>query len=190
MRWPNFKFFWGREQQLINSTICVWTRVRTPLFSSSTNSLLLSSWATWDNRKVVWKDVYFSAKFSWTSLLSDHKVPNGDVEQDSWHHTAFPLSSLHLETVVVVSFCTSEIVVKALDEKDNLDNLEYATKAVPVYAVKSWCRTVSAVPCTARWWWWHQLLLFVVACSGLHWCVLPSQCLSLLLMLAIIPDCL
>ena len=56
MRWPNFKFFWGREQQLINSTICVWTRVRTPLFSSSTNSLLLSSWATWDNRKVVWKD--------------------------------------------------------------------------------------------------------------------------------------
>ena len=86
---------------------------------------------------MVWKDVYFSAKFSWTSLLSDHKIPNGDVEQDSWHHTAFPLSSLHLETVVVVSFCASEIVVKALDEKDNLDNLEYATKAVPVYAVKS-----------------------------------------------------
>ena len=40
----------------INSTISVWTRARSPLFSSNLNSLLLCNRATWDNSEIVWKD--------------------------------------------------------------------------------------------------------------------------------------
>ena len=29
----------------------------------------------WPNFKFIWERVYFSATFSWTSALSDHKVP-------------------------------------------------------------------------------------------------------------------
>ena len=42
------------------------------LYSSNINSHLLSNWATWDNFDL---GVYFSATFSLTSPLSDHKVP-------------------------------------------------------------------------------------------------------------------
>ena len=37
----------------INSTISVWIRARSPLFSSNQNSLLLSNKANWDNREKV-----------------------------------------------------------------------------------------------------------------------------------------
>ena len=37
----------------INSTISVWTRARSPLFSSNQNSLLLSNRTNWDNREKV-----------------------------------------------------------------------------------------------------------------------------------------
>ena len=40
----------------INSTISVLTRMRSLLVSSNINSLLLSKWATCDNREMVWKD--------------------------------------------------------------------------------------------------------------------------------------
>ena len=62
----------------INSTIPVWTRARSLLFSSLPKSLLLSKWAPWDNRKQKVKgcEVYFSATFSWTSPLSGRKVHN------------------------------------------------------------------------------------------------------------------
>ena len=49
-------FFDHRNGNTINSTISVWTRVRAPFFSSNWNSLLLSNWATWNNREMVWKD--------------------------------------------------------------------------------------------------------------------------------------
>ena len=39
-----------------NSTISVWTRAQSPLFSCNINSLLSSNWATWDNREIDWKD--------------------------------------------------------------------------------------------------------------------------------------
>ena len=50
------KFFEHGNGKAINSTISVWTRARPPLFSSNINSLLLSNWATWGNREMVWKD--------------------------------------------------------------------------------------------------------------------------------------
>ena len=52
--------------------------MRPLLFSSNINSLLLSKWATCDNREMVWKDTesVFQRRFSWTSLLSDRKLPN------------------------------------------------------------------------------------------------------------------
>ena len=58
VKWPkNLSFFWGRERQGVkNSTICVWTKLRPPLFSSNINFLLLSNCATRDNRQMVWKD--------------------------------------------------------------------------------------------------------------------------------------
>ena len=40
----------------INSTLSVWTRAPSPLFSSNQNSLLLSNRANWDNREKVSKD--------------------------------------------------------------------------------------------------------------------------------------
>ena len=49
-------FFEDGNSKTINSTISVWTRARPPLFSCNINSLLLSNWATWDNREMVWKD--------------------------------------------------------------------------------------------------------------------------------------
>ena len=49
-------FFQHGNGNAINSTISVWTRVRPPFFSCNLNSLLLSNWATWNNREMVWKD--------------------------------------------------------------------------------------------------------------------------------------
>ena len=73
VKWPNFNFTWERERKAINSTISVWTRVRSLLFSSIPNSLLLSSWVHKDNREKKNERMrsLFSAKFSWTSPLSD-----------------------------------------------------------------------------------------------------------------------
>ena len=61
----------------INSTISVWTRARSPLFSSSQNPLPLNNRVNWDNREKVQKgcEVDVSVTFSWTSPLSDRKVP-------------------------------------------------------------------------------------------------------------------
>ena len=62
-----------------NSTISVWTRARSPLFSSSINSLLSSNWATWDNREIDWKGAksIFQRCFQGSRrLVSDCKVPN------------------------------------------------------------------------------------------------------------------
>ena len=77
VKWPNLKFFEDGNAKAINSTISVWTGVRSPLFSSNKNSLLLSNRATWDNREMGWKDAesIFSVTFSWTLPLSDRKVP-------------------------------------------------------------------------------------------------------------------
>ena len=65
VKWPNFNFTWERESKAINSTISVWTRVRSLLFSSNPNSLLLSSWVHEDNRekKVKGCEVYFQQSF-------------------------------------------------------------------------------------------------------------------------------
>ena len=54
VKWPNF--FEDRNGKAIKSAISVWTLARPPLFSSTINSLLLSNWATWDNREMVCKD--------------------------------------------------------------------------------------------------------------------------------------
>ena len=54
VKWPNF--FEDRNGKAIKSAIFVWTLARPPLFSSTINSLLLSNWATWDNREMVFKD--------------------------------------------------------------------------------------------------------------------------------------
>ena len=48
VKWPIFEFTWVYGNgKTIDSTIFVWTRVRSPLFVSKINSLLLSNWATW-----------------------------------------------------------------------------------------------------------------------------------------------
>ena len=47
----------------MNSTISVWTRAWPPLFSSNINSLLLSNWATLENREMVWKNA--ESIFQW-----------------------------------------------------------------------------------------------------------------------------
>lgn len=43
------------NSKAVNSTISVWTRARSPLFSSNLNSLILSNRVTWENRGKVWK---------------------------------------------------------------------------------------------------------------------------------------
>ena len=43
----------GKE---INFTISVWTRARSPLFTSNLNSLLLTNRATWENLEKVYND--------------------------------------------------------------------------------------------------------------------------------------
>ena len=65
VKWPNINFTWERERKAIDSTISVWTRVRSLLFSSIPNSLLLSSWVHEDNRekKVKGCEVYFQQSF-------------------------------------------------------------------------------------------------------------------------------
>ena len=47
----------------INSTLSVWTRARSPLFSSSQNPLLLNNRANWDNRENFKKDA--KSMFQW-----------------------------------------------------------------------------------------------------------------------------
>ena len=44
------------NEKAINSTISARTWVRSLLFSSNPNSLLLSNWAPWNNREKKWKD--------------------------------------------------------------------------------------------------------------------------------------
>ena len=58
---PIFKFTWERERQddkFYWYWISVWTRTRSPLFSSNLISLLLSNRATWNNYENVWKVVF------------------------------------------------------------------------------------------------------------------------------------
>ena len=77
VKWPNFNFTWERERKAINSTISVWTRVRSLLFSSIPNSLLLSSWVHEDNREKKWKDAksIFSKDFVDVAVVGWYKVP-------------------------------------------------------------------------------------------------------------------
>ena len=67
----------------MNSTISVWTRARSLLFSSNQNSPLLSNRANWYNREKGC-EVYFSAMFSWTSRLSDRKAPIEWPRGEGW----------------------------------------------------------------------------------------------------------
>ena len=53
VKWPNLILLENGNGEAINSTISVWTRARSPLFSSNHNSLLLSNRANWDNRAKV-----------------------------------------------------------------------------------------------------------------------------------------
>ena len=69
--------------EAMNSTISVWTRARSLLFSSNQNSLLLSNRANWDNSEKGC-EVYFSAMFSWSSPLSDRKVPIEWPRGEGW----------------------------------------------------------------------------------------------------------
>ena len=55
LKWPNFKFFWGRERQGDKFYHLCLNSGAAPLFSSNINSLLFSNWSTWDNREMVWK---------------------------------------------------------------------------------------------------------------------------------------
>ena len=74
----------NRNGKAINSTIPVWIRARSPLFSSNQNSLLLSNRANWDKRWKVSKDVksIFQRRFhAWTSPSSDRKVPHRKLKQ-------------------------------------------------------------------------------------------------------------
>ena len=70
----------------INSAISVRTWARSPLFTSSQNPLLLSTgWIGIIAKKLSrlkWRQVCFSATFSWTSPLSDRKVPNVTFTED------------------------------------------------------------------------------------------------------------
>ena len=55
VKWPSFKFTWERQRQGDNiNSVRTW--VRSPLFSSSQNALLLSNGANWDNREKVFKN--------------------------------------------------------------------------------------------------------------------------------------
>ena len=66
------------NSKAINSTISVRNGARSPLFSSSQNSLLLSNRANSDNRENVWKDAksIFERSFHGRCSLSDRKVAN------------------------------------------------------------------------------------------------------------------
>ena len=57
MKWPNCKFTLEQEHKVINSTISVWTQAWAQVFTSTLNSLLLSNRMTWDDCKIVSKDV-------------------------------------------------------------------------------------------------------------------------------------
>ena len=59
VKWPNFKFFWGWERQGDKFYHLCLNLGMAPLFSSNINSLLLSIWATWDNREMLWKDAEY-----------------------------------------------------------------------------------------------------------------------------------
>ena len=58
VKWPNFKFTWerGRQGDKFYHLCQNSGRVRSPLFSSNPNSLLLSNWASWNNHGKKWKD--------------------------------------------------------------------------------------------------------------------------------------
>ena len=57
VKWPNFKFTWerGRQGDKFYHLCQNSGRVRSPLFSSNPNSLLLSNWASWNNHEKTWK---------------------------------------------------------------------------------------------------------------------------------------
>ena len=77
-KWPNFKFTWERERQGNKFYhLCQNSGAVPSLQLQHQNSLLLSNEANWDNREKSLKgcEVYFSKTFSWTSPLSDCKVP-------------------------------------------------------------------------------------------------------------------
>ena len=54
MKWPSL--LESGNNKAINSTISVWIRAWSPLFSSNQNSLLLTNRENWDNRENVLKD--------------------------------------------------------------------------------------------------------------------------------------
>ena len=102
MKWPksNEVFFKDGNGKAINSTISIWTRARTPLFSSNTNSLLLSSRATRDK------------KFSWTSPLSDRKVPIvWTADWFLWSVRSLCISRCILHTEWIVWYSSLGIVI-------------------------------------------------------------------------------
>ena len=98
----------NRNGEAINSTVSVRIQARSLLFSSNPNSLLLSNWTPWNNRKKVKGcKVYFSATFSWTSLLSDRKVPDSNVRAvwSTWLR-------LNAKTLQIVTF---QVTFRALN---------------------------------------------------------------------------
>ena len=58
VKWPNFKFTWerGRQGDKFYHLYQNSGPVRSALFSSNPNSLLLSNWASWNNHEKKWKD--------------------------------------------------------------------------------------------------------------------------------------
>ena len=77
-------FFEDGNGMVINSTMSVWTQVRSPLFSSYINSLILSNRATWDNREMVWKDAesiwFFSEVFMDAAVRKESSSPWASFE--------------------------------------------------------------------------------------------------------------
>ena len=64
-KWPKFESLPGNgNSKAINSTVSVWIRARSLLFSSNPKSLLLINWAlNKDNREKKWKDA--NSIFQW-----------------------------------------------------------------------------------------------------------------------------
>ena len=85
VKWPDFKFIWVRERQADKFChLCLNSRA-VPSFHLQRKFpfFFLSNWATWDNgeKKVKGCEVYFSGTFSWTSPLSERKVPGRELGQ-------------------------------------------------------------------------------------------------------------
>ena len=56
VKWPNFKFFWGRERQAHKFYHFCLNLDAVPSLHLQPKFPFLSNWATWDNREKKWKD--------------------------------------------------------------------------------------------------------------------------------------